>query len=290
MDSLGNNLRRTREERGISLEEISQKTKISTRLLQAIENEQFDRLPGGLISRSFVRQYARELGVDENMAVQEYVQASAERVEAPAVLLSDTPDQSFSAEADYARMILAILGIGILLAGFGYGGYRLYGSLTADPLSAEARIGEPSAAVPAEPPTETAASDEPMAAPGREEQNAGLGGTAVISAAAAAAAPAAESEATTVAASLPQEELELQIASHGPVWLSITADGVREWQGTMQANQTRDVQAAESVNLTVGDAGAISLTLNGNPMPGLGLPGQVRTLTITARDAAESSP
>jgi len=260
--ALGTHLRRIREERGISVEEISQKTKISTRLLEAIENEQFDRVPGGLIGRSFVRQYARELGIDEDMTEKEYLQASAERVEGSSVLQGNTPNQSISAAADYARIILAILGIGILLAGLAYGGYRLSDFMTADQIFAEARTGEPSAAVPAE----MAENDEPIAV------------------------AAEDSETTPVAAFLPSEELDLQIASHGTAWLSITTDGVREWQGIMQANQTRDVQAAESISLTVGDAGAVSLTLNGNAMPELGLPGQVRNLTITARDVAESSP
>jgi hypothetical protein len=85
-------------------------------------------------------------------------------------------------------------------------------------------------------------------------------------------------------------DLKLQIDAHGPVWLSITADGIRQWQGTMRANQTREVQAAESVNLTVGDAGAVNLTLNGKALPGLGRPGEVRNLTITAKDAAGTSP
>ena len=283
--SLGSNLRRTREEGGISLEEISQKTKISTRFLQAIENEQFDRLPGGLFSRSFVLQYARELGIDD-MTVKEYLQASAEQVEAPDFLSSDTLGQSSSAAVDYARIILAALGIGLLLAGVSYGGYLLYDFLTADQLFAEVRTGEPSATVPAEPATEPAPNDEAMAVPGRVEQDPGLEGMAVVSAAAAAV----ENEGPIVPASPSQGALELQIASHGPAWLSITADGVREWQGTMQANQTRDVQAAESINLTVGDAGAVSLILNGNPMPELGPAGQVRSLTITANEAAEISP
>ena len=283
--SLGSNLRRAREEGGISLEEISQKTKISTRFLQAIENEQFDRLPGGLFSRSFVLQYARELGMDD-MTVKEYLQASAEQVEAPAFLSSDTSGQSSSTGADYARIILAALGIGLLLAGVSYGGYLLYDFVTADQLFAEARTGEPSATVPTEP-SAAVPNDEAMAVPGRVEQDSGLEGMAVAS---AAAATAVENEEPIVPASPQQGELELQIASHGPAWLSITADGVREWQGTMQANQTRDVQAAESINLTVGDAGAVSLTLNGNPMPELGPAGQVRSLTITAAEAAEISP
>jgi hypothetical protein len=101
---------------------------------------------------------------------------------------------------------------------------------------------------------------------------------------------ASENRPAAAADSLPAEELALRIDAHGTVWLSITADGVRQWQGTMRASQSREVQAAESVRLTVGDAGAVSLTLNGKTLPGLGGPGEVRNLTITAKDAGETTP
>jgi len=86
------------------------------------------------------------------------------------------------------------------------------------------------------------------------------------------------------------EELALRIDSHDLVWLSITADGVKQWQGTMRANQSREVQATESVQLTVGDAAAVALTLNGRPLPALGRPGEVKNLTITAKTVPESAP
>ena len=65
MIPVGDTLRRTRLKRNLQLEEISNELKISTRLLQAIENDQYDKLPGGVFARSFVRQYARLLGLDE---------------------------------------------------------------------------------------------------------------------------------------------------------------------------------------------------------------------------------
>ena len=58
----GEYLRREREMRGVSLEEITTATRISIRFLQAIENEELSKLPGGIFTRSFVRTYARYLG------------------------------------------------------------------------------------------------------------------------------------------------------------------------------------------------------------------------------------
>ena len=54
-----------RQTRGISLEQISQDTKISKRLLQAIENGEFKKLPGGIYNTSYIRQYARAIDFDE---------------------------------------------------------------------------------------------------------------------------------------------------------------------------------------------------------------------------------
>lgn len=59
------NLAKARERRGISLKQISESTKISVRFLQAIESEDFDQLPGGIFSTSYIRQYAQEIGLEE---------------------------------------------------------------------------------------------------------------------------------------------------------------------------------------------------------------------------------
>jgi transcriptional regulator with XRE-family HTH domain len=59
------NLAKTRERRGISLKQISDSTKISVRFLQAIESEEFDQLPGGIFSTSYIRQYSQAIGIEE---------------------------------------------------------------------------------------------------------------------------------------------------------------------------------------------------------------------------------
>jgi len=64
MASFGDNLRRERELRGISLREIAEGTKISVRFLQALEEDRLGVLPGGLFPRSFVKQYAQFIGLD----------------------------------------------------------------------------------------------------------------------------------------------------------------------------------------------------------------------------------
>lgn len=73
MASFGENLRRERELRGVSLREIAEATKISVRFLQALEQDRVDVLPGGLFARAFVRQYARYLGLDAERYVAEFL-------------------------------------------------------------------------------------------------------------------------------------------------------------------------------------------------------------------------
>ena len=78
MSSIGETLRRERLRRNLGLDQISRELKISTRFLEAIEEERFERLPAGVFAKSFVRQYARYLGLDEDD-----VAAEVQRILAP---------------------------------------------------------------------------------------------------------------------------------------------------------------------------------------------------------------
>ena len=66
------NLATQRQKKGISLEEIAEITKISIRFLRAIENEEFDKLPGGIFNTSYLRQYAEAAGVEESRLLAYY--------------------------------------------------------------------------------------------------------------------------------------------------------------------------------------------------------------------------
>jgi cytoskeletal protein RodZ len=67
-------LARFRKSSGVSLSQIAERTKISSRFLEAIEGEQFDQLPGGIFSTSYLRQYAKAIGYDEEALVAFYNQ------------------------------------------------------------------------------------------------------------------------------------------------------------------------------------------------------------------------
>jgi cytoskeletal protein RodZ len=69
----GDKFREAREKKGISLDDVSNVTKISARMLQAIEEEHFDQLPGGVFNKGFIRAYAKHVGLDAEQAVNEYL-------------------------------------------------------------------------------------------------------------------------------------------------------------------------------------------------------------------------
>lgn len=72
MASLGQELKQEREKRRISLEEISRATRISLRFLQAIEDDDFELLPGSFFNKAFLRAYLRYLGLDEKAVISRY--------------------------------------------------------------------------------------------------------------------------------------------------------------------------------------------------------------------------
>ena len=78
MGEFGRELRRERDARGISLETIAEVTKISTRHLLALEEENFKALPGGVLNKGIVRGYTRACGMDEEDWVRRYLVAYGE--------------------------------------------------------------------------------------------------------------------------------------------------------------------------------------------------------------------
>lgn len=88
----GSRMRHVREQRGVSLRQIADATKISVGQLEALERNDISRLPGGIFSRAFVRSYAAQIGVDPEQTVREFLsQFPHESVTAgsPHVLIDD---------------------------------------------------------------------------------------------------------------------------------------------------------------------------------------------------------
>src|ERR1700758_5015990 len=73
--AFGDKFRTERERRGFTLDDVSNVTKINSRMLRAIEEEHFELLPGGVFNKGFVRAYAKHLGFNDEEAVSEYLAA-----------------------------------------------------------------------------------------------------------------------------------------------------------------------------------------------------------------------
>lgn len=72
MDELGHILREARETKGLTLQEVQQSTRITSRYLDALENGDYDRLPSPVHTRGFLRNYARFLGLDPQPLLDRY--------------------------------------------------------------------------------------------------------------------------------------------------------------------------------------------------------------------------
>ena len=91
--NIGEQLRLAREGRGIPLREISDQTRISMHYLEAIESNDYKRLPGGIFNRSFVKAYARYVGYDEKAAIEGYTRYMRDSGD-PGEEVSTTPHHS----------------------------------------------------------------------------------------------------------------------------------------------------------------------------------------------------
>lgn len=124
--NIGEQLRLAREGRGIPLREISDETRIAIRYLEAIESNDYKRLPGGIFNRSFVKAYARCVGYDEKEAVEAYARYMREQGEVGddvattpyhSKVYTDTPaTRSPVLTFGLAILILALLTLGALAA------------------------------------------------------------------------------------------------------------------------------------------------------------------------------
>jgi cytoskeletal protein RodZ len=121
--TLGEKLRQAREERGISISEVAEQTRISAMYLDLIENDDYRTLPGGIFNKGFVKSYAKYVGLDEQEALQDYAQVVAadesenpdeSRTYRPEVLTDDRTSGSMIPTVIFAVIILGLMTWGIL--------------------------------------------------------------------------------------------------------------------------------------------------------------------------------
>lgn len=116
--TLGEKLRQAREERGISISEVAEQTRISALYLEGIEADDYRTLPGGIFNKGFVKSYAKYVGVDEQEALQDYArlissqdsQAEEDTKTYRPEVLTDDRSNSYS----FVTIIFAIIILGLI--------------------------------------------------------------------------------------------------------------------------------------------------------------------------------
>ena len=266
MGAFGDRLRREREMRGITLDEITESTKISRRHLEALENERFDQLPGGVFAKGFVRAYAHFLGIDEDQAVADYSAASNEQPEPEdkfPLEIHEEPNRELNPRRSPAPLVFAIAAlVGVLVGYFFWLKSKPHGTEVAQSTHQAAATTETTSAdVPAQ---ATAPSEHAAAAPAPE-------------------GPARPKQTPAAAEKKPAEKtFVILVKAKEDAWVSIVADGKSVMQKVLSADRKKKVKAGKEVVLRTGNAGGIDVSFNGKPLGALGNENEPRTLTFTA--------
>jgi cytoskeletal protein RodZ len=260
----GERLKRDRELRGVSRDEISAATRIGTRFLEALENEQWERLPGGVFNRGFLRAVARFLGLDEDDLIAQYdLAVSEQNSEIVASVNPSVPGEWPKAP----RRSFAVLGIlcGIVLLGTSWFGWRWYNLSLRQAANREDRV---------------------VSAASVAGQPEGNGPNASVEN--AEGAGSASSAGTATSSRTVSQGLELKIEAGKETAVSVSADGSKVFDGSMIAGQSRTFTAQNAIDISAKDAGALLLELNGQTLAPLGPPGQPGNVTLTHSDVKQS--
>jgi cytoskeleton protein RodZ len=286
LPSFGEKLKQEREKRKISLEQISSSTKIGTRMLQALEEDKFNQLPGGIFNKGFVRAYSRCVGLDEEQTVAEYLQASGDvplartdaggheaagheavgrenrareneqnvrRLEA----ISDDPARPLPWGLFAALLLL----VALVLSLWSYR-QRERARQSASPTATAA------------PPTGVMS----QAASGvvREDRGAGP----LKSGSTTGGSPTKGSSTVQSAPAATPGEFTVLIQAREESWISITADGKATASELLIAGSERTVRGRKEIIVKAGNAGGVDFRFNGKKLATGGDFGEVKTVTF----------
>jgi cytoskeletal protein RodZ len=248
--TFGERLKREREMREVTLKEVTTATRIGPRFLEALENEEWEKLPGGVFNRGFVRAIARFLGLDEENLLAEYDLAHGEpSMPAPQPYENKLPRPPIWVPILAVLALLAVLGG--LIAG-GIYGWRRFAAHRAAKASSSSSLSPP-----------------------RIQTQAG---------AASVAGPSSDN--LTSSAAVP---LDLAVSASAATRVRILADGALLLDAELPAGETRHFSASQQFEVTAADSSAVLLELNGRAMPPVGTPGASGTIVLTQKDLRQAS-
>lgn len=292
MTGFGEKLRREREMRGVSLEEISESTKIGTRSLRALEEDDFDKLPGGIFNKGFVRAYSRFLGLDEEQTVADF-EAALKAYRLANNYVEELPVQE-EPEPESSRAGWLVVSVLVFVAVAAVAGYFLRVRRTAQAPEPQPNVqaspassqNHPSSASPDAAPSSSASSTIAAAAPSRAETPLAsptpaksASPTSIVQNSGANANDGATS--TDARATNSNSPIRLNVFAREESWLSISADGRDLGQQILAAQKSRTIVAQKEVRLKVGNLGGVEVSFNGKPVNIDGEPKQVKELIFT---------
>jgi cytoskeleton protein RodZ len=255
MTNFGASFKKAREFRGVTLDQIAKETRISTRFLAAIENEEFHLLPGGVFNRGFIRTFAERVGLDPDEALADYERLVS--AGEPNDVQSSTHTASSRRERHLYPAAVAVLALAI--------GIFYFVMRENQPVQTATPISKPAPQIQQPPPT-------PVAAPETTPD----------------ATPVAVAEQTppptvvSAPAPAPSQALTLDIEAHEKTWIKVTSDGNSVLAGeVLEPGMTRKFTAENSLYISVGNAAGLTLKINDKVLKPLGKSGQVRSVTIT---------
>jgi len=238
MASLGQQLKQSREEKGISLQEIAESTHISIRFLQAIENDAYDVLPGGVFNRAFVRKFARQVGFDEEQAVNLYQEQWQEQGGEPERGYQLGIEESEFRQSSGNGLLLSFVAL-IVLGSLAYAAYQYFTPAVSDANgSAVAGLNTPTPAPPSVTPTPSA-TPEATGSPSSSPQ--------------VSPTPEGPAGAMRVQLTAPTEE----------VWLKVKPDGKEAEQMLLQRGESREFDVSEEIILSIGRVQSLKIAING---------------------------
>jgi len=286
MGSFGERLRSERDKRGITLDSISQTTKIGTHILEALEKEEFDKLPGGIFNKGFVRSYAGFLGINEEQVLKEFIEVAGDPEqplpEPPALLRPETPQpKERRSWGDVATVVVCAIA---LLFGSWQAARRIR-RVAGAPWSRVHRNVRQPAMTPAE---SGAANNASSSSSQGDKQSSGVPATDQPENLATATIQPVSQTTTTpalelapAAAPVRTGKFVILVKAHKPTWVSITADGKPFLEGVLK--RKKKIHAYSQIVLKTNNAGALAVSQNGKPLPPLGDQHQQTTVTFTPR-------
>jgi len=271
VESFGARLKQERERRKMELQDVANSTKISVRMLQALEEDRFDRLPGGIFNKGFVRAYARHLGLDEAQTLADFLAASSPSEPA------ENPDHVVAAIAAQAavtrpkrpggaeRVPWGKLAFALLLVAVGF---ALWGSYSREVHSEQVSAKRHSSSAQASgAPAASSISGQAMKS-AEHPPLAASAGEIIPSPSPASLAPTAGDAFTVL------------IRASDDSWLTITADGQAVMNDTLAAGAEKSVSARKSLVVKAGNVGGLDFYFNGKKVSFPGEDEEVRTLSF----------